>query len=189
MLPKFNINRIIWYLLVSDIFIQTGFGLTAPILAIFINDHITGGSVLAVGIAEMIYFATKSATQLPMSKVIDKFPHKARYVLIAGALLTTVAPIIYIFAKEIWWIYLAQFIYGLGSGLNYPAWLGIWSRHLDKGQESFEWSLYATSVEIGIAAAAAIGATVAQLFGFEATFALVSVFSLSGCLLLLRVKS
>lgn len=157
-------------------------------MAIFISDRVSGGTVIAIGISSTIYFATKSMVQLPLSRIIDKSPRKAKIALVGGALLATLSPLIYLFAKDIWLVYLAQFIYGLGGGLSYPAWTGIWSRHLDRGQEGFEWSLYSTSIEIGVAAAAVIGATVAQLFGFNATFILVSLFSLVGCILLLQVK-
>ena len=103
-------------------------------------------------------------------------------------------PFIYVFAKGINFIYLAQILYGVGSGLAYPTWLGIWSTHLDRKHESFEWSLYSTLTGLGTAATATVGAVLAQFFGFEVTFIIVGILALVGCFILfglerLEVKS
>ena len=43
-------NRTMKLLLLSDIFVLTGFGLIQPILAIYINDGgVTGGTMLTAG--------------------------------------------------------------------------------------------------------------------------------------------
>jgi DHA1 family quinolone resistance protein-like MFS transporter len=86
-------------------------------------------------------------------------------------------------------IFLAQIIWGLGSGLAYPTWLGLWSINLDRGHESFEWSMYSTLTGLGAAAAAAVGAAIAQLFGFVATFVIIGIMSLAGCFILLGLEN
>jgi len=96
-------------------------------------------------------------------------------------------PFIYIFSKHIYLIFLAQVVYGLGSGLAYPTWLGLWSTHLDKKKESFEWSLYSTMTGLGTALTAAIGAALAQFVGFNFTFLFVGVLSLIGCMMLFEI--
>ena len=94
-------------------------------------------------------------------------------------------PIIYITANSIYHIYLAEMIYGLGSGLAYPTWLGLWSANLDKGSESFQWSIYSTSTGLGTAATGATGAAVASQVGFYATFIMAGIVCLLGCLALI----
>ena len=76
-------------------------------------------------------------------------------------------------------------IYGLGSGLAYPTWLGLWSANLDKGRESFQWSVYSTSTGLGTAATGATGAAVASMVGFYATFIMAGLLCLLGCLALI----
>ena len=44
-------NRTIKLLMISDIFVITGFGLIDPILAIFIKENLTGGTIFAAGFA------------------------------------------------------------------------------------------------------------------------------------------
>ena len=138
-------NRTMKLLLLSDIFVLTGFGLIQPILAIYINGGgVTGGTMLSAGLASALFLFTKSMVQLPFGHYVDKQPGKTKW-LILGTFLMAGVPIIYITANSIYHIYLAEVIYGLGSGLAYPTWLGLWSANLDKGRESFQWSVYSTS--------------------------------------------
>jgi MFS family permease len=85
-------------------------------------------------------------------------------------------------------IYLGSVVQGIGAGFVYPTWLGLFSTHLDRKHESFEWSLYSTLTGLGIAASAAIGALVAQVFGFQTTFVLVSILALGGVSILFKLE-
>jgi DHA1 family quinolone resistance protein-like MFS transporter len=181
-------NRTMKLLMLSDIFVLTGFGLIQPILAIFINQGVTGGSVLTAGIASTIFLLTKSLVQLPFAKYIDDHGKKTRW-LILGTLLMAIVPILYVTADSMYKIYLAELIYGLGSGLAYPTWLGLWSRNLNQGQESFQWSIYSTSTGIGTAATGTIGAAMATITGFTTTFLLAGVMCILGCITLFVLES
>jgi DHA1 family quinolone resistance protein-like MFS transporter len=121
--------------------------------------------------------------QLPFSRYVDKHDDKIKWLLF-GSFLVAIVPFIYIFAKSINSIYLAQVLQGIGSGLAYPTWLGLWSTHLDKKHESFEWSLYSTFTGLGTAATAAIGSAIAEFVGFTYTFVLVGIMSLVGAMVL-----
>lgn len=181
-------NRTIKLLILSDIFVVTGFGLIDPILAIFINDKIIGGTIFTAGLASSLFWIIKSLVQLPISRYVDK--HGFNYsikLLIGSTFLISLVPILYIFSRHINLIFLAQIIHGLASGLAYPAWLGIWSTHMDKGKESYEWSMYSTLVSVGTAISGAIGAAVAEFIGFTMTFILVGLVSLMGCLILFKL--
>jgi len=46
-----KVNKIIKYLLLSDLVFWTGWGLVSPILAIYVVRQIAGGTELVVGIA------------------------------------------------------------------------------------------------------------------------------------------
>ena len=180
-------NKIIKLLMISDIFVITGFGLMEPILAIFIKENLIGGTIFAAGLASTLFLITKCSVQLPFSKYIDTHSRKVRW-LILGTFLVSIVPFIYIFSKQIMYIYFAQVLYGLGAGLAYPTWLGLWSTHLDRKHESFEWSLYSTLTGLGVAGTAVVGATIAEFFGFEYTFTLTGVMSLIGCIILFKLE-
>jgi MFS family permease len=181
-------NRTMKLLLLSDIFVLTGFGLIQPILAIYINDGgVTGGTMLTAGMASALFLFTKSIVQLPFGHYVDHNSSKTKW-LILGTLLMAFVPVIYVTAQSIYHIYLAEIIYGLGSGLAYPTWLGLWSTNLDKGRESFQWSIYSTSTGLGTATTGAVGAAVASLAGFSATFFLAGLLCFLGCIALLVME-
>ena len=187
-------NRIIKLLLISDIFVLTGFGLMQPILAIFIKDNLVGGTIFSAGLASMLFIITKSFVQLPFSRFVDRrnriFEVRG---LIVGTVLISIVPFIYILSNHIYFIYIAQVIYGIGSGLAYPETdideVVKTSRNLDKKNRSYEWSLYSTLTGLGAGAAAVIGAVVAQYFGFVYTFLLVGAMSMIGCLILVKLEN
>lgn len=182
-----GMNSTMKLLLLSDIFVITGFGFIQPILAIFINGGVPGGTVFAAGLASALFLLTKSLVQLPFGKYIDGRKRKVRW-LIAGTLLMASVPLIYITAQDVAHVYLAEVIYGIGSGLAYPTWLGLWSANLEKGRESFQWSVYSTSTGIGTAATGAAGAGLVSLVGFSATFLLAGMMCLLGCFALLVLE-
>jgi DHA1 family multidrug resistance protein-like MFS transporter len=177
-------NQTIKLLMLSDIFVLTGFGLIQPILAIFINDGVAGGTIFSAGLASTLFLLTKSLVQLPFSKYIDGNKNKTKW-LILGTFMIAIVPVLYIFIDNIYQVYIAEIIYGLGSGLAYPTWVGLWSINLNEGRESFEWSVYSTSTGLGSAITAAIGASLAHFIGFKATFILTSVMCLVGSMILL----
>ncbi len=180
-------NRIIKLLILADIFVLTGFGLVEPILAIFIKDNLADGTIFAAGIASTLFLLTKSLVQLPFSKYVDKYKNNERWIVL-GTFLIAIVPFIYIFATKIIYIYLAQILFGLGSGLAYPAWLGLWTLNLDKNHESYQWSLYSTLTSLGTACSGAVGAAIAEFLGFQYTFIVVGALSLIGCLILLGLQ-
>lgn len=174
-------NHIIKILLISDVFVLTGFGLMSPILAIFFKENLIGGTIVSAGIASMVFMVVKCSIQLPFSRYVDKQKFHQRVTwLMLGSFLMALVPFVYIFAVDMRVIYIAQAIYGIGSGLAYPTWVELWTTHLDRRHESFEWSLYSSLVGLGTAASAVIGAVVAQYAGFNATFVMVGIISLMG---------
>jgi DHA1 family quinolone resistance protein-like MFS transporter len=185
------INPIILTLLISDAVMMTGFGLVEPIFAIFVQG-IEGASIVSVGIASAIFMTVKSVLQLPFSKIVDatdhteRAPHKHRATafLGVGMLFITATPVMYYFSTHVWHIYLAQALYGIGAGLAYPTWLKLWELHIDKGRESFEWTLYSTTTSLTVAASAIIGSVVVAEFGFRTSFLFVGLISLISCMTL-----
>jgi DHA1 family quinolone resistance protein-like MFS transporter len=182
-------DKTILLLIISDAFLLTGFGLTQPILSIFIKENLVGGSLLAAGLAVMLFVLTKSIVQLPLSKIVDKSTRKFRIKLvIIGTFVVSTVPIIYILSNNVIYIYFAQIIYGIGSGLAFPSWMAIWSKNSAVLRKSYDWSIYSTVTGIGTAIAALIGASIAELFGYFYTFSLVSIFAFIGCFVLLGLE-
>jgi MFS family permease len=185
-----DINRVIVWLAASDFFILSGWGLVGPIFAVFITEQIPGAGLEVVGLASTIYFLLKSGLQVPLANLIDKIRGERDdfLAMFIGSLLISAVPLFYIFIRNVPQLFLAQALYGIGGALSYPSWLALFTRHIDKNREGWEWSLYYTSIDLSGAAAAAIGGYLAQYFGFKKLFLLVSFFSFLGCLALLKIR-
>ncbi|MFZ2150900.1 MAG: MFS transporter [Candidatus Absconditicoccaceae bacterium] len=187
-ISDYAMNRTIKFLILSDIFILTGFGLTSPIFAIFIKEGIIGGTIFAAGLSSTLFLITKSLVQLPFSRYVDKEKDKKR-LLIIGTSLIVIVPFLYLLVSNVRHIYIVQIIYGIGSGIAYPTRLGIWTLALDKKHESFERSLYSTATGVGTAIAAAVGGALAQYAGFDILFITVGIFSIIGGVILIKLKN
>jgi len=187
-MPK-SINKVIKVMIASDVALLTGLGFIAPIFAIFIAQRITFGDMAeaakVAGFSMAIYWGLKSVLMIPLGKYLDKnYGEKDDlYFVIIGNILAAVAIFGYIFSSLPWHIYLLKGLYSLGMALNIPGWTAIFTRHIDKGKEAFEWATRSTAIGIGAGAAGALGGMVASTFGFNALFIGVGVFILTSALL------
>lgn len=177
-------NKILKLLIVSDVFLYTGFGLIAPILAVFIKEDLVGGSIIAVGIGTTLFMLTKAILQIPFSRYIDKKGNKRFFVMVGYAVVALV-PFAYMFMTNVYQLYIIQVLHGFGGAIATPAWLSLFSKNLEKHHESYDWSVQQSSVMIGIAVSALVGAAMAQYLGFKLTFFVVGLFSVASVIILL----
>src|SRR4030043_949000 len=181
-----SMNRTLGLLIVSDIFVLTGFGLVAPILAIFINDNLVGGSIFSAGLASTIFLLTHSLVQIFFSY---KFKPKDRlWMLRLGTLIIALVPLGYILSTHIYHIYAVEFVYGIGAAFAYPAWSSLFTAHLEKGKRGFQYSVYSSSVGIGTAITAGVGAWLAEKTSFQLVFILTGIIAVAGLLFLFRIE-
>lgn len=188
---KLKINRIIKYLILSDLAFWSAWGLVNPIFAIFIVDKIEGGTPFVIGIAVAIYWIIKSASVVPISILLDKLPGEKDdyFFMVAGLLVASVVPFGYVFAKFPWHIYLLQAIYGIGIAVSLSGWRAIFTRHIDKGKEATEWSINDASYGVGIGIAGAISGWTVSKFGFDPVFIGAGVMGIAGVILLFFLKN
>jgi len=178
-------NKRFLLLVLSDILILSSFGLIGPIFAIFIVENLEGGTLVSAGLATTIFLIVKSAVQLPLSRYfIDKEKHKTKSLLLGTFLIITV-PFIYLAAKSVYAIFLAQAIYGLGAALAYPSWFSLFTVYMDKKHRGFEYTIWSTGVGLGTAITAYFGAKIADILGFRALFLVVGAVALAGFVLLI----
>ncbi len=180
-----KINRVIRTLVLADFFVNAGFSVFGPVVAIFITRQIVGGTIEAIGFGAALVQICKIVVELPLSKILDKNhgEYDDFYSLIIGSTLIAIVPFAYLFANTITHIYLIQALYGIGIAFVIPPWYAIFSRHLDKTHESFEWTLDSISIGLAAAGAAALGGIIAQRFGFNIVFILGGIFAVFGGLM------
>jgi MFS family permease len=189
------VNRIIKFMISSDFVLNLGWGLLGPVFAIFIVQNITVGSsseaAKVAGFASLSYWAVKSILQIPIGKYLDK-NHGERddyWFMVVGTFIAGFIPIGYLFASAPWHIYLLQMIYAAGMSMAFPAWLAIFTRHIDKGKEALEWGMESTFLGAGAGIAGGAGGIVASMFGFNVVFIFVSCFTFLATILLLFIKN
>ncbi len=98
------------------------------------------------------------------------------------------AYLMYIFINSVFHLYLAQFFLGFASALTYPGWRTLFSHHVDKGREAFEWSLYDVVTGLGMASTAALGGFIADKYGFDTLFLIVASCTFIGAMTLFLIK-
>jgi MFS family permease len=188
------VNKIIKFMISSDFALNLGWGLLGPVFAIFIVQNITIGSpseaAKVAGFASLSYWAVKSVLQIPIGKYLDKnHGEKDDYwFMVVGTFIAGFIPIGYLFASEPWHIYLLQMVYAVGMSMAFPAWLAIFTRHIDKGKEALEWGMESTFLGAGAGIAGGAGGIVASMFGFNVVFVFVSGFTFLAAFLLLFIK-
>ncbi len=187
---SFRINKVIKHLIWGDFAFWSAVGLFEPIFAIFIINNVKGGDALVVGIAAAIYWIVKSIISVPIGMFLDKnLGEKDDYwFLVNGAIISSIAPLIFIFCRLPWHVYLVQIIYAVGMAMTVSGWQAIFTRHIDKGQEATEWSIDTTVYGIGTGVFGLVGGWVEVHFGFIPIFAGVSAISFVSVIFLLGLK-
>ncbi|OGN05810.1 MAG: hypothetical protein A2750_02490 [Candidatus Yanofskybacteria bacterium RIFCSPHIGHO2_01_FULL_45_42] len=177
-----RINHVIRTLVMSDFFVNAGFSVFAPIFAIFVTKQIDGGTLQVVGFAAAIVQIAKISLEIPIAKFLDKNhgEYDDFYSLILGSVFIAMVPFMYLIATEVRHIYFISVLYGIGIAFTVPPWYAIFSRHLDKLNESLEWSLDSVAIGLSGAGAAAVGGILAQRFGFNFVFIVGGIFAIFG---------
>ncbi len=190
-LNSYKMNWVIKVLIASDFLIWSSNQLFSPIFAVFITLEVLGGSVEVVGIAMALYLVVKSIFEIPVGIFIDRSTSEKDdlYTAIIGTVLTAVALFSYNFVTEVWHLYLVQTFYGIAAAISHPGRYSIFTKHIDSSKEAFEWSMYDVFLGLGMAAAAALGGFMADIYGFNSLFNIAAVFTLSGAFLLLTIKN
>lgn len=182
-----KINRVIKYLILSDLILLSGWGLLLPLFAVFIVSRIQGGTLAVVGAATAVYWILKSLLRIPIGLFLDnrKGEEDDFWFLFFGLILTALVPFGYLMAVEPWHIYLLQAVFAAGEAMAVSGWSAIFTRHIDKGKEATEWGVYGTSVGLGIGIAGFLGGLLAASFGFNFTLVLVGIMGIVSAIVLL----
>ncbi len=186
-----QVNKIIATLIYSDFLLLSAGGFLTPIYAVFVTGQIDGGTVAVVGFATTIFWAVKSLAQFPVSWYADQLRgERDDYtMMIAGSAIASTVPLLYyLLADKVWHVYLLEVLNGVGFAMAVPTYLAIFTRHIDKNRESFEWTLHSNAVGFGYAATAALGGVLGQHFGLRVIFPIVSAVMFLGTVVLLLIK-
>lgn len=184
-----NVNRIIKFFIICDLFMWAGWGFIDPIFSVFVIKNIGEATIISIGILAAIYWVTKSILQIPISIFLDQYDGERDdfYALIFGLMIIALASFSFMVTQTINQVYFVQFLKAIGFALYIPAWSSIFSRHLDREHTALEWAISSSSVGLGLGAAGFIGSTIANVAGFNFVFLLTGLMALIGAAVLLFV--
>ena len=188
-----RINKIIKVLISNYFILSSSWGLITPIFAIFLIEGITKDPVEAVriaGFASLIYWSLKSILQIPISNYLDR-NHGERddfYFLVIGICITSFVPFGFAFSSLVWHIYALEVFHAIGMAMVIPSRGAMFTRHIDKGQEAYEWAMNSTCLGIGAGITGAVGGIIASAYGFRIVFLLAGFFSFFSALVVFLIK-
>jgi len=183
-----KLNKVIKYLIYSDLIFYTGWGLISPIFAIFIIDSIVGGTVFVVGLSAAVNLIFRSLLRVPFGIYADKSQRKAYYFMVFGLLVSALIPLGYIISSSPWHLYVLQALLGASLAMSTAGWTGVFAKYMDRGKESTEWGIDAVAVGIGPGIAGAVGGLAVTYFSFSWVFAAVTLIGLAGVIILFFIK-
>lgn len=176
--PK--VNRVIKYFVMADLLFFAGWGFVSPIFSVFIVEEIRDATIVSVGISAAIFWSFRSFVQPPLANALDKMEGEKDdlYALILGLLLAGVTAFMFVLVNTVYQLYVLQIFHGAALGMYHVSWRAIFSRHLDKDRQAFDWSFDSAVIGIAIAVTSFVGSLLASNFGFDVTFIIAGVLSL-----------
>jgi len=184
------INKVISTMIWSDFLFIGADGFLAPLFPIFVQRNIEGATLETIGYAVTVFWVVKSIVQIPLAKFVDRVEGEKDDFLFMffGSVLYGLGPLLLFVAKTPMHIYAIQAIMGIFAACFFPTYSAIFTRHIDKHREGFEWSVHSLAVGMGYAGAAALGGVIAQRFGFSFIILMHTFILVSGALILLMAK-
>ncbi len=186
--PK--LNQVILIIIFTDFMITTAAGLVIPVMALFVVG-IPGATISTVGFAISLYWIVKSILQIPIARWLDRNYGEIDdyYAMLIGISIVTVGAFLYYFATAVWHIYALQVLIALGDSFATPPFYAIFTRHIDKNNEGFEWALRSSfSFGMGSAIGGALSAVLVGVIGVRALFLVNGAFMFLGLIIMFFLK-
>jgi MFS family permease len=186
---KFSINKIVFFLIKADFFFFSALGLIAPVFAVFLTDKLKDGNIEVAGFAVAIYWIVKSIFEIPIGKFLDKRKGERDDLLflVLGYFVVGLIHFGYTQATLSWHIYILEAIYAIAMATAMPGWSAMFTRHIDKGKEGFEWSIEHVAYSVGVGITGALSGILVTKYGFNAVFVIAGIVAIIGSLIPLFV--
>lgn len=189
-----SFNKIIRFLIIGDFFFNSALGLISPIFALFVVLKITNNDVAqaaeVVGYSTFLLWSVKSILQIPIGKYLDRNHGEADdfWSMFIGHLIVGLTPFGFLFSDHIWHIYAVSLAQAIGLAMLVPPWYAVFTRHIDKDKEAYEWSVDSTSLGIGVGITGALGGYLMAHYSFEIIFILAGILGTVSTVSLLFIK-
>ena len=181
-----GVNRVVRFMVLSDLLLFSGWGLISPIFAIFVIGNIEGATLTVVGISSATYWLSRALIQPGTAKLLDRRLGEKDdfWALVLSLFVIAIASFALAVVRTPMSLYLVQVLHGGAFGIYSVAWPAIFSRHMDTGGVAFDWSLDRASVGVVVALTSIVGAKLTELVGFRSVFVITGIASIVSALVL-----
>ncbi len=182
------INKAIKTLLTFVFLFNVAAGLYMPIIAIYITQHVVGATLAVVGVSIAIYSITKAFFQIPIARRLDsiKKENDDFYVLLFGILMAIFYSFGFILVRDVWHLYMLEIFTGIADACIMAAYYAIFSHHIDKNSQGYEWSLFSVGgLTVSASIGGLIGGYIATEYGFSTVFILAALLNTIAALVLI----
>jgi MFS family permease len=168
---NFDFHKNSKILLKASIFSNFGFGLFAPISAIFVQK--IGGSLLDIGFAYALYCIFTGIFVICFGN--SKFYKKnIRKMVVFGYAFQSLCYLGYIFVSSPIHLFIVQIFLGMTAGILEPAWDAVFSAKQSEKEEGRSWVMWTGSINFVAGISAIIGSLIAS-FSFNLIFIIMAV--------------
>lgn len=176
----FEINSVVKAFIVGEMMLWSAWNSIYPIIALF-TVQLKGGDIKTAASAYSTYLFVRVIIELLSGRFLVGSGELRKFVFtILGSLILSVSYLGFALSKEVFDLYIFYAVAGIGMGIASPAKNALFSTHLDKNQESVEWSILDASVFFCMALSAALGGFVAEQYGFQILFYFAMIINLFG---------
>ena len=168
-----NINIVIRILLFYLMVVNISESLFSPLYSVFVTRTIEGATLATVGFAIAVFAISKSLVQLPLARRLDsrKGERDEFNAMALGAVLSMAYPLSFLLAQAPWHLMVIAALGGASTACIMAAYYSLFSHHVDRDLQGFEWSLFSVgSLSVGAALGGVIGGLAADAYGFPALF-------------------
>src|SRR3989344_6103836 len=124
-----KVNRVVKYMVFSDLVLFVGWGLISPMFSIFVLDKIEGATLITVGVASAVYWVARAVVQPFIARILDKQKgEKDDYFTLIGSLICVgLAALGIALVKTDTILYAVQVFHGAAFGVYSVAWPAIFN--------------------------------------------------------------
>lgn len=149
---KFALNRIIFYLTLSDVFTWGLYTVISVFAGIYLEKRFNGSAVEYIGIGISIFYLSKSVTQIPIGILTDRVKTYKDDILLLflGNIFMAIPYFFYPILESPLPFYFLQFIMGLGASMNLVCWRKTFAKNIDVGKEGLSYAIYDTIYSLSL---------------------------------------
>lgn len=176
-------NKVIRSFIISEFFFWSAWNAVVPIFTVFVIKAYPGSNIAYGTAAYSCHLVFRIFTELLIGRRLSSVSDTMRiFLTITGIVITSIAYVGFAFYGAMIMLFVLYAIAGVGFGIASPAKYSLFSMHLDKKKEAYEWSIYDVVSLGGTAASSLACGFIIHIFGFQTLFAAAALFNFIGAL-------